>query len=106
MPGTCRHLHHVFDPHWSAEQCAAADTGLLCGDVRSVDGARLRIAEVTRGDLVRALSAAGRAVAANSPTRFAVAGGAVPLPVVAGDVFKHAQGRAPAPGGWWRTAGL
>ena len=52
---------------------------------RSYDASRLRIAEVTRGDLVRDLSAEGRVIAANSPTLYAIAGGTVILKVVAGD---------------------
>lgn len=52
---------------------------------RSVDGDRVRIATVTRGDLVRDISAEGRVIAANSPTLYAVAGGTVTLHVVAGD---------------------
>lgn len=65
--------------------------GAWRGGARSVDGARLRIAEVTRGDLVRDLSAEGRVVAANSPTLYAVAGGTVALQVVAGDAVKRDQ---------------
>lgn len=65
--------------------------GAWRGGARSVDGARLRIAEVTRGDLVRDLSAEGRVVAANSPTLYAVAGGTVTLQVVAGDAVKRDQ---------------
>lgn len=41
---------------------------------RSFDASRLRIAEVTRGDLVRDISAEGRVIAANSPTLYAIAG--------------------------------
>lgn len=52
---------------------------------RSVSSERVRIAEVTRGDLVRDISAEGRVIAANSPTLYAVAGGTVTLHVVAGD---------------------
>src|SRR5690606_2884595 len=52
---------------------------------RSVDADRLRIATVTRGDLVRDISAEGRVIAANSPILYAVAGGTVDLAVVAGD---------------------
>jgi len=55
---------------------------------RSIDGARLRIAEVRRGDLVRDISAEGRVIAANSPTLYAIAGGTVTLKVVAGDAVK------------------
>lgn len=62
------------------------------GGGRSYDTARLRIAEVTRGDLVRDLSADGRVIAANSPTLYAIAAGTVALEVVAGD--KVAKGQA------------
>ena len=62
------------------------------GGGRSYDASRLRIATVTRGDLVRDLSADGRVIAANSPTLYAVAAGTVTLQVVAGD--KVAKGQA------------
>ena len=62
------------------------------GGGRSFDAARLRIAEVKRGDLVRDLSADGRVIAANSPTLYAIAAGTVTLQVVAGD--KVAKGQA------------
>src|SRR5690606_17806043 len=58
---------------------------------RSHDAARLRIAEVVRGDLVRDLSADGRVIAANSPTLYAIAGGTVALKVVAGDAVEQGQ---------------
>lgn len=61
------------------------------GGGRSYDSARLRIAEVKRGDLVRDLSADGRLIAANSPTLYAIAGGTVALKVVAGDAVKQGQ---------------
>ena len=64
------------------------------GGGRSFDASRLRIAEVTRGDLVRDLSADGRVIAANSPTLYAIAGGTVALKVVAGDVVKKGQALA------------
>ena len=64
------------------------------GGGRSFDTARLRIAEVKRGDLVRDLSADGRVIAANSPTLYAIAGGTVALKVVAGDVVKQGQALA------------
>lgn len=57
----------------------------------SVDAARLRIASVTRGDLVRDLSAEARVIAANSPTLYAIAGGTVRLEVVAGDAVRAGQ---------------
>src|SRR5688572_2847021 len=40
---------------------------------RSVDAQRLRIGTVTRGDLVRDISAEGRVIAGNSPTLYAIA---------------------------------
>ena len=61
---------------------------------RSVDGERLRIATVERGDLVRDISAEGRVIAANSPTLYAVAGGTVTLHVVAGDEVKKGDALA------------
>ena len=61
---------------------------------RSYDAARIRIAEVTRGDLVRDISAEGRVIAANSPTLYAIAAGTVSLKVVAGDVVKKGQALA------------
>ncbi len=61
---------------------------------RSFDASRVRVAEVTRGDLVRDLSADGRVIAANSPTLYAIAGGTVALKVVAGDVVKKGQALA------------
>ncbi len=69
---------------------AFAARGWLAGST-SVDGARLRIAEVKRGDLVRDIAADGRVIAANSPTLYAVAGGVVTLKVVAGDQVKQGQ---------------
>ncbi|MDR6841386.1 efflux RND transporter periplasmic adaptor subunit [Pseudoxanthomonas sacheonensis] len=61
---------------------------------RSFDASRVRVAEVTRGDLVRDISADGRVIAANSPTLYAIAGGTVALKVVAGDVVKKGQALA------------
>jgi HlyD family secretion protein len=61
------------------------------GGSRSVDAARLRIAEVTRGDLVRDLTAEGKVISANSPTLYAIAAGTVRLDVVAGDAVKRDQ---------------
>ncbi len=57
----------------------------------SIDGARLRIAEVKRGDLIRDIAADGRVIAANSPILYAIAGGSVNLKVVAGDVVRKGQ---------------
>jgi HlyD family secretion protein len=61
------------------------------GGSRSFDASRVRIAEVTRGDLVRDISAEGRVIAANSPTLYAAAGGTVSLHVVAGDSVKQGE---------------
>ena len=61
---------------------------------RSFDGSRVRIAEVTRGDQVRDISADGRFIAANSPTLYAIAGGTVTLEVVAGDVVEKGEALA------------
>jgi HlyD family secretion protein len=61
---------------------------------RSVDGERLRIAVVARGDLVRDLSADGRVISANSPTLYAIAAGTLNLNVVAGDAVKRGQALA------------
>jgi HlyD family secretion protein len=61
------------------------------GGARSYDASRVRIATVTRGDLVRDISADGRVIAANSPTLYAIAGGTVTLDVVAGDAVKKGQ---------------
>jgi HlyD family secretion protein len=58
---------------------------------RSFSADRLRIATVTRGDLVRDLSAEGRVIAANSPTLYAIAAGTVSLKIVAGDKVKKGQ---------------
>jgi HlyD family secretion protein len=52
---------------------------------RSVDSARVRIAEVTRGTLVRDATVNGRVVAAVSPTLYAAAAGTVTLQIHAGD---------------------
>ena len=68
-------------------------TGWLGGG-RSFDASRVRIAEVTRGDLVRDISADGRVIAANSPTLYAIAAGTVALKVVAGDVVEKGQALA------------
>src|SRR3569623_2853648 len=51
---------------------------------RSLDRSRLRIARVERGPLERDLVAAGRVVAASSPTMYAIAAGPVDQHVRAG----------------------
>jgi len=58
------------------------------GSERSVDVSRLRIAEVTRGTLVRDASVNGRVVAAVSPTLYAPAASTVTLKIRAGDTVK------------------
>ena len=58
------------------------------GSERSVDVSRIRIAEVTRGTLVRDASVNGRVVAAVSPTLYAPAASTVSLKIRAGDKVK------------------
>jgi HlyD family secretion protein len=58
------------------------------GSERSVDISRIRIAEVTRGTLVRDASVNGRVVAAVSPTLYAPAASTVTLKIHAGDKVK------------------
>jgi len=52
---------------------------------RSIDMARVRVAQVERGTLVRDVVADGRVVAANNPTLYAIAAGTVNFHVRAGD---------------------
>jgi len=61
------------------------------GGTRSFDSARLRIATVGQGDLVRDIAADGRVIAANSPVLYAISAGTVTLKVVAGDVVRQGQ---------------
>jgi len=58
------------------------------GSSRSVDVSRLRLADVTRGTLVRDASVNGRVVAAVSPTLYAPAAATVTLKIRAGDAVK------------------
>jgi HlyD family secretion protein len=58
---------------------------------RSIDGARLRLGQVVRGDLERDVSAEGRIVAALHPTLFSPAQGIVTLAVKAGSEVKKGQ---------------
>lgn len=58
---------------------------------QSFDAERLRIATVTRGDLVRDIASQGRIITANSPTLYAFASGIAKLDVVAGDVVSEGQ---------------
>jgi HlyD family secretion protein len=78
---------------------AAAGTLAVCAALlsawrsseASVSASRLRIAEVTRGTLVRDASVNGRVVAAVSPTLYAKAASTVNLKVAAGDTVKKDQ---------------
>jgi HlyD family secretion protein len=63
----------------------------FAGSERSVDGARLRIAEASRGMLVRDAAVTGRVVAANSPTLYAPYAGSVALQIAAGDRVARGQ---------------
>src|SRR5690606_2546351 len=67
--------------------CVPTVTRLLSAD-SSADSARLRIAEVKRGTLVRDVSVQGRVVAAVAPTLYARTGGTVTLAVNAGDAVR------------------
>ncbi len=71
---------------------AVASAALLLsawrGSEQSVSAARLRIAEVTRGTLVRDASVNGRVVAAISPTLYSTAQSTVTLRTNAGDTVK------------------
>ncbi len=64
------------------------------GAGHSVDRARIRIAKVVRGTLVRDVVADGRVVAANSPTLYAVAAGTVDFHVRPGDKVGRGQSLA------------
>jgi HlyD family secretion protein len=74
---------------------AVAATLLLAGrwlsSERSVDAARLRIADVRRGTLVRDAAVTGRVVAAVSPTLYAPMPGTVTLSIRAGDAVKRGE---------------
>ena len=67
--------------------CVPTVARLMSAD-SSASSARLRIAEVKRGDLVRDVSVQGRVVAAVSPTLYARTAGTVTLDVHAGDKVK------------------
>jgi HlyD family secretion protein len=58
---------------------------------RSIEGSRVRIGEVVRGDLERDVTAQGRIVAALHPTLFSPAQGIVSLSVKAGTEVKKGQ---------------
>ena len=66
----------------------AAVLGAWSSSEHSVNEARLRIAEVSRGTLVRDASVNGRIVAAVSPTLYSTAPATVNLKVAAGDTVK------------------
>jgi HlyD family secretion protein len=81
---------------WALAVLAAAGAcigvfGAWRGSEASVSAARLRIAEVTRGTLVRDTAVNGRVVAAVSPTLYAKAGATVNLKVAAGDTVQRGQ---------------
>ena len=61
------------------------------GSEHSINASRLRIAEVTRGTLVRDAAVNGRVVAAVSPTLYSKASSTVTLKVAAGDTVKRDQ---------------
>lgn len=61
------------------------------GSEHSINASRLRIAEVTRGTLVRDAAVNGRVVAAVSPTLYSTAPATVTLQVAAGDTVKRGQ---------------
>ncbi len=67
---------------------SVAVLGAWTSSDHSVSEARLRIAEVTRGTLVRDASVNGRIVAAVSPTLYSTAPSTVNLKVAAGDTVK------------------
>jgi HlyD family secretion protein len=78
---------------WAAAAVAAvAGAALLLsawrGSEHSVNASRLRIAEVTRGTLIRDASVNGRVVAAISPTLYSTAQATVTLKTNAGDTVK------------------
>lgn len=55
---------------------------------KSINASRIKIAQVTRGTLVRDVAVNGRMVAAISPTLYSTASGTVTLKVKAGDMVK------------------
>lgn len=58
---------------------------------RSIEAARLRVADVTRGTLVRDATVTGRVIAAVSPTLYAPVAGTVTLAIRAGDTVAKDQ---------------
>jgi HlyD family secretion protein len=79
---------------------AAVATGIAyvargwLGAERSVDRARIRVAQVERGTLVRDVVADGRVVAASSPTLYSIAPGTIDFHVRPGDKVVHDQSLA------------
>jgi HlyD family secretion protein len=61
------------------------------GSEHAINASRLRIAEVTRGTLIRDAAVNGRVVAAVSPTLYSTAPSTVTLKVAAGDTVKRGQ---------------
>jgi HlyD family secretion protein len=92
-----RGLHRLSRRAWYIGAAVLLLAGVLWVAVqwlaggRSYSAERLRIATVTRGDLVRDIAADGRVIAANSPTLYAIAAGIVTLKVVAGDKVAKGQ---------------
>lgn len=91
-----RAVRRVRWRRWLAVAAAALTVALVAlsvrawlGSERSVNGARLRVAEVTRGTLVRDAAVTGRVVAAVSPTLYAPMAGTVTLAIRAGDAVKR-----------------
>ncbi|MCX7218767.1 MAG: efflux RND transporter periplasmic adaptor subunit [Burkholderiales bacterium] len=81
---------------WIGLSIAAVSVAVLLlsawgGSSRSVNLTRLKIAQVSRGTLVRDLAVNGRLVAAVSPTLYASAPSTVSLKVQAGDTVKKGQ---------------
>jgi HlyD family secretion protein len=74
----------------AAALCAALFSSWRSSEA-SVNASRLRVAEVTRGTLVRDAAVNGRVVAAVSPTLYAKASSTVNLKVAAGDTVKKGQ---------------
>ena len=62
------------------------------GSEHSISAARLRVAEVTRGTLIRDAAVNGRIVAAVSPTLYSTSTSTVELKVHAGDTLWLAEG--------------
>ena len=93
-PPPRRRLAIAFIVLVAAIALAGAATLLLSAwrdNEHSVSAARLRIAAVTRGTLVRDAAVNGRLVAAVSPTLYATAPSTVTLKVAAGDTVKKGQ---------------